>query len=75
MDDTLLGAAAGLLLLLGARSKEVLARVLQDAFECRFQGWTRDRGRRIREELQLQDDAEVAVVRAARTPRLLLYRC
>ncbi len=62
----LVHAAHGLGLLLGARSKEVLAAVLQDAFNCRFQGWTRDRRRRVREELALPDEPSVDAVRARR---------
>lgn len=53
-------------LLLGASSKEVLARVLQDAFECRLQGgWTRDRRRRVSQELGLADDAAAQALFAA----------
>jgi hypothetical protein len=63
MANTL--AAEPLLLLLGARSKEVLARVLQDVFDCRFQGWTRDRRARVRDELTLQDDEQADAVRCS----------
>ena len=63
-------AAPGLVLLLGARSKEVMARVLQDAFDCRFQGWTRDRRRRVCEELSLPEDGLAQEVRAP-PPRAL----
>ena len=71
-EAALHSAAPALLLLLGCRSKETLSRLLQDAFDCRFQGgWTRDRRRRVRQELSLPEEGDVdavsrtAVLRAA----------
>ena len=58
-------AAPALNLLVGARSKEVLARVLQDAYDGRVQGFTRDRRRRLCEELTLPDDAAASAARPA----------
>ena len=56
-------ASPALQLLVGARSKEVLTRVLQDAYDGRVQGFTRDRRRRLCEELTLPDDAAACAVR------------
>ena len=57
-------AAPALNLLVGARSKEILARVLQDAYDGRVQGFTRDRRRRLCEELTLPDDTTACAVRS-----------
>lgn len=46
-----------LALLAGATSREILQAVVADAFACRHQGWTRDRRRRLVQELSLPDDA------------------
>lgn len=71
---SLADAAPALQLLVGARSKEVLARVLQDAYDGLHQGLTRDRRRRLCEELSLPDDAAACAVRhyahVRRTSRL-----
>lgn len=68
-------AEPGLQLLAGVRSKDVLARLLQDAFTCRFQGWTRDRRRRVCEELVLADDAQAVAVRASAGGRAQADAC
>jgi hypothetical protein len=60
VDEAPLQAAeAGLALLAGATSRDVLQAVLEDAFACRHHGWTRDRRRRLVQELGLQDDGAV----------------
>ena len=55
-EAPLQAAEAGLALLAGASSRDVLQAVLGDAFACRHHGWTRDRRRRLVQELALQDE-------------------
>jgi hypothetical protein len=57
VEAPLLSVEPGLALLAGATSREVLQAVVADAFACRHQGWTRDRRRRLVQELSLPDDA------------------
>ena len=58
-EAPLQAAEAGLALLAGATSRDVLQAVLGDAFACRHHGWTRDRRRRLVQELGLQDESAV----------------
>ena len=50
---------AGLELLLNATDKAAVARILDDAFACRLDGWTRDRRKRVAQELSLQSEQQV----------------
>ena len=70
MEAPLAAVEPGLALLQNVKSKEAMAALLQDAFDCRFQGWTRDRRRRVCEELSLPEDGLAQEVRAP-PPRAL----
>lgn len=61
--------SSSLLHLQAVPSKEALARLLQDAWECRQQGWTRERLLRVREELGLAEEESAQ----ARRPRARLH--
>ena len=63
MEAPLAPMEPGLALLQSVKSKEAMAALLQDAFDCRFQGWTRDRRLRVRDELALADEAAVEQAR------------